>query len=526
MEQAKTRFKVKKSHIYSGLFLIIAFLLFLFVYNYSFVEVSIPTENENQHELQFISNRDGHVTEEVIGSSSKKFLLRRGSYSISVRDDSNSYFGSAMSPGLLRTNTYSAELQPELAREFVAVEPLSCMNFNAETLFSWICNDTIDSGAMHLAGTRTTPPTINRLTGYGGAVINSSFIYDGSLFVLVRSSAESESAEAIHAVYPLTTAGRVDISNGRVLDDLSRNGSYYASEYQDGFLVFDRLGSTVLYYPSPYDNPIEYTVSRPENQELTLQDVATRDDSYVMTYSQPDVPSFVRGSDYLAPQYISDDRPEATEGGSSEIFISKNNSENIRLSFDFAVSQAKLCGDGLLCINRSGTLAIYSFDNSETVLLYEFSDVSQIEFTRGRIIAVLSDGIVSINPSSGVGHYSYSFGSYVFCGIEIIQGSSEFVACVEDHAGKSYGLLFSSANLAGNPIDKIVAKFSESYLVKAISPYKSFIHVLGEYNDPVQRETGFFLDRDNVGSVNQSIQELAVNTGINNDEYQLIFTVD
>lgn len=526
MDNIKNKVTINKSLAYRIVFLCVAVLIVYVVYTYSFVEVSVSEEGTNDYTVRIVHDEDGSTREEDLRSSSKTFLLKRGGYSISVRSDTGSYFANVVSPGFLRTNTYSAELQPELARDFVAIEPLSCMNYGAGTVFSWVCNEVVDSGVMHVAGDRSQPPTTDGLVGYGGTVINSSFLYNNELFVIARSSAESESGEAIHAVYPLTTEGRLDISNGKVLRKLSRSGSYYAREYRDGFLVFNRSGSTVFYYSSPYEEPVELTADLPDDQDLTLQDVSTRGDNYVMAYSQPDIPAFIRGNNYRAPQYVSDDRPENTDSGSSEVFIYGNDSGNYQLDFDFPLSQARLCGDGLLCLNRSGSLVIYSLNDGEANLLHEFSDVSQIETYNDRILAVFSDGIASIDPSLGVGYYSYTLGSYTFCGVEVVSNSSEFIGCIEDQSGKSYALLFSGSNLAGTAIDKVVAELSRSDLTASVSPYKSYVHVLGEYGDPVQREAGFFINRENISTVNQSLRELAESNGLSASDYQLIFTLD
>jgi hypothetical protein len=520
------KFRIKQNHVilFIGVLLVVTGALLF--YNYSFIEITIDSDDSEQKTIVLTNDIGEVVRNQTTDNDSIRLLTPRGNYNVLVQANRGSFFSTAQAPGMLQTRYIDADLQTEKSRKFIGDNPLSCMHYNNDILFSWLCNDIVDLGVTHTPGNQNNPTITNRLYGYGGATFNSSFQHDGKTFALVRSSAESTEAPPIHSVYPLTNEGRLDISNGRVLRDLSSGTTYYGTAYKDGFLIFDRLGYEVFLYESPYQPPEELSLNTPSIEGINLQSISVGDDdSIIMAYSQGTIPEFQRGSQYLAPQYINDDETNRPLINTTEVFIYKDGSVR-NITFDFPVSQARLCGENLVCIGKPGLLEIYDVTTDGPVLKSKISDVLQSEDSPNGLLAVTSDGVALLNPRGGSGFFTYSFEDYEFCGINVRKGEPGYTLCIVDSDAKRYAIYIDETSLTNEPIDKIVSTLNSEEYISTVSVYESFVHILGEYGERMQTPDGYFLDRNRITVVNEDIEGRLIELGFDNAVYDLVFTVD
>lgn len=486
-------------------FLLVVFILF----NYSFLSITV-TGNTSGEEITYkIVNQDSEkVTTKQTNDNNITKLVKKGSYQITVTQDSGGGFSVIKTSGFLQKTSSSIALQPERKREFVGYNPEACMSYRA-VLVSYGCTSLVDSLAVHEPA-RGEQATFTKKNPYKQLGIVEGIIQTnkGPVGLFFEENINHVKQHFLHLYdnnYKPVSTVTASALNG---DDF-----YRIKSIKDGFVIYNRSFTEVFYYSSFDSKPLKVNVSSPDNDDLEPVAFNVNNQGvFAVLFSSAQ----------------STDKRIKTEDIKNTFVITNREGSSRKLSFDgHKVGRFVLCEASYICMLNDDVLEVYEFSEDDLSYKFKVINARSVENFNGMTILTTDSSLLRFNAQEKSASIDYNFGDYESCGVAAAH-ESNYVACVRQQNGRKAALAMQTGEENTDNIDKKALELSKVPEIDILSVYKQKIIIVPDVGDVVYVEELDMFDYDPVArkeaaaAINQRIRDL----DISQENYTIINILD
>jgi hypothetical protein len=488
------------------------------LFSHSYIEIRLGQDATSM--VVLTDQQNGRSAEITAEGAVVRRLVRRGSHEVLVRQADSSYFAIIETRGFLSTTTVKPKFSKEKARKFIGNNPSPCMYVIDGVLLSSACGDRISQLQVHVPAT-ALQPTFSRKSSspFNGFVEGIVQTAEGSV-VVIKAPLVDEDEGPPHGAYLIDVKG--GLSNGVALEALDENTTYKIAKYQDGFIAYSSESADAYYYRNMRAQPETIRLAKPNDTSLRLQNIASRGNVLVSTYSNL---AMSTGNSHDTGEVHSDVVTEIEDKPKSEIVV-QDEAASQHHSFNLAPNHIRLCAANKLCLLDNGVLEVIDIANGKRARSFKVGRVTAIESTESKLLIVRANEILAIDIDSQTGAIDYSFEGYGYCGIYI--SGDPYVVCATNQKRKRVALLINRKADDTDGIDKKINELLEMPDIKDVSIYGNFIHIspnVGEVRP--NPKTGFFeYDNSLVGQANSRISQRIDELGISRSSYTIVNTVE
>ncbi len=488
-----------------GTLAVLALFVIFIVSRLSFIEINITDSSGQKVAYELLNQKDQKSKKAESISGKLKKLVWKGTWEVTARSSEKSYFGIIKTGGFLRTSEVVVSLENESKRQFIGMNPGSCMLYTGNVLISHSCSDTFINTKVHIPATSKQPTYVKTPPLPIGGNIEGIVKTGEGLLALIRSpyAVVSEDGES-HNIYKLSE--NLTSTKSVSLTELDADKSYYISRYREGFIAYDTNFESIYYYPSINATPQIIEPGRPTDSDFGPLQVSTYSDSVVATYSNSIV-----GGDH-------DKKVDPV----AEVFISSNGRESKHFVFEKSYSSSQLCADDKLCLLSDQKLEVYEISGKKPKLLYVITGVQSFASTASGLYIVRDSGVFKFDVGQKAGFMQYSFGDYEYCGIQTTEGG--YVLCLINNRGQKVALYIDDSIKNTDSIDKKVAELSKLPEISNISVYDKYIYIVPNLGPSVYDKSKkiFTYDSKVKKVVNDKVNQQIGIIGFDQANYSLI----
>lgn len=503
-----------KKKIILGSVLLVLFIVLGWISTHGYIEI-VP-ESTNSIDYTLIGPAAGKSTNFKASGSIKK-LIKKGQYQLLAQHAETSYYAITRAGGFLGKTTVNTKLEPEKARKFIGDNPGNCMYYFEPVLATDLCGD-VDGDVyshlnFHIPATAQQPTyTLKKRGSIDGVIEGVITTNQGTLAILRSLNGDGHAGYIVNK--DLSVAKTIQMSG------LDKNKTYSLQPYKEGFIVYDKSLSPILYYASLEAKPLVINVTRPKDNMQQPFAVKTQGDLLITEYS--------------------DDLEDLASASGSEAIIKKpakktnvtivvsNNDQSQEYSFKKRLSSFGLCGAGKMCLlDTKQNLDVYDITDKKPRLLFTTSSVDHLDISKNGL-AVISNahGLLGLNVDTQEGFLQYSFGDYASCAAQVT--AKGYILCVKNNNGKTRALLVDAETNNTDSIDKKITQLSKQPDIKTVSIYDKYLFIspiLGSVSyQPSTKSFGY--DPAVTAGVNGRIKQAVDVAGIDRKTYKVINLFD
>lgn len=486
--------------------LIIVIFSFYWLYDHAYIEVAVTNPIDSSNITYSLAPAGtNNPTQVESPDTTKKILLTRGEYEVFVEQAGHSSFSIQEIGGFLSTTKIEVSIKPENSREFIGNNPGPCMSYDGKTLISSNCSGSLESLQQHQPATKNLPTYTKQFSGDSeGTSIEGMVETNEGRFVLTSSTSPSSSDS--HILFRISD--NLLLGEKFVLSDLKASDSYSIESTGRGFLVYNHKLDHILQYSSAGSKPVE----------LPLMDASSEVFSpYFLTVSNGII--VVAHSERSQDSHFDLDEPKAAEVGSEVILYGSDAPK--RYILEKRYSQVAVCGENKLCGFIDDVVDVIDLSGKNPVKLFSIGQAQTMGVNASGLMVVKENGVLTVNPDTGSGFVSYSFGGYKYCGVDINGGG--YTLCLINEREKKVAVRIKQNKPNKDNIDKKVDNLLDLAAIKDISIYKKHIFITPNYGSFVRNPDtgGFMYDPTTVKDVNKQIKDRLGSSGINRNNYSI-----
>ena len=438
---------------------IIVAALVSWAYNRSSIEVQLS--NTGNTTVSILDQATNKTTKSQSSESKVSQGVKRGTYEVLVTQGDKHYFAVVNTKGFFGKSTVKADLTDEKSRAFVGKDPGRCTKYIAGKLLSYACGAAFSKLYLHAPAQPGVPGFIDKLnTGSTDGQIRG--IIDNpegeGIIALVWvgfSTDEGKTYNFSNYIYYLND--KLEVTQEVELPSLADSRDYFIKPYLEGFLAYSSTYASVFYYKPPYtEDPQGLKLEQPQAKGLKSASFDAKDGS-ILTLSSSD---------------------STAQTKQSEVVLTKDGKSR-HLSFNKALTVARLCGSNKLCALEGKNMRVYDLTEEKLKLLFSVNDVKAFENSSNGLIVVTEDSVYGLDVEKQAGSVEYSFGDYSFRGLRIEK--SGFILSLLDNKNQSVALYLDQTAKNSDSFDKKVASLQKSSDVVSVAAYGTHLFVFPNF---------------------------------------------
>ncbi|MCA1806604.1 MAG: hypothetical protein LC687_01895 [Actinobacteria bacterium] len=476
--------------------LVITVLGFFFGALVFFVSRSGVVSMENQEMDDYsivIRSSDGQVVRSSEkNSGNTKRILPSGKYTVSLYNNSSSFFASVKVGRFLSSTPIEVAPVDLSGATYKASDPAGCAAYDSAYIYSWSCQSRLSSVSYHSKATSSSPSIKRPLlldffenSFMTDDIVASVFNYQGGLFMLSLLEPLGEEVSQVneYAFYQFGSTGQLrDQTEGDFLDFIDKERTYKARSVNEDIVVFDDRGNEVYFLSSPTDNDPRFIGIEPilddNGLELPLYGLRQSEHGVVLLYGNAD--RLDTDNRLLHDsRFIDGELPqeEPFRGYSTVAIASKDAGlQNIH-NLEYTPRQAILCSEKTLCTLENYNLRIYQINGDQLIFKHSIPNVIQLLKTgEGSLDLVSLDGLLSLDIETLTGSYDFVFKEeHEFCGAE--NSDDNTLVCIRDKLTDVSSIVVLQDNESYDGIDRYVSKIGALGGVSTVTAFEDRIYL-------------------------------------------------
>lgn len=486
---------IKNKYLWiTGVVIIVIILLLIinWIINSAFIDISVVNGKSGGYNYSFLNQSSNQSSEVKTNESNIKQLVDSGEYEVLAKQADTSFYAIVKANKFLSSTYLDANLKPENFRSFIGNNPGECMSYVNNVLVSFGCNELLANARVHIPATPSLPTYTITTRGQGPAGYNEGIFEtkEGS-FALSQIPQSSEFGQT-QILYQL--GNNFNNINGFRLTSLNPSTRYNSIPYKNGFIAYNQTFSELQYFPTSKDQSTNIAGVVPDSSNTPIS-LDVRDNTILTSYSK----------DNKTTLYLNTDNQVKTIG------------------VDKHYSNINFCEKKYICMLNDKTLDIYLLDNNQVQYQYSVNNVeSFVNLISGLYIAN-NYGVLKLDIQPRTGYLSYSYGEYKFNGIVPSTSNTSYVLNLTNQNNNKVALLINPNKENTNNIDKKILVLQKDPNIRSLSIYGNFITVVP--NIPRSNQANGQFDPIKVKEINQKIQKLINESGINLDIYKFNSTI-
>lgn len=469
------------------------------------ISYKIVNQSSKNSDIQEFSSRESLITKRV----------KKGSYSILIKQDETSYYKTLNTRPFLGKTKIEATLENENKRYFIGDNPGPCSYYGNELLYSYACGSNFDELNVHKPATIHSPTfTSKTLEETIRFYINGFINLNGSNKLLLSplgGHIHDSSTEA--RLYNIDE--NLSLSSYSSLKDIQSSEDISIKPYQNGFITYNEALDNIKYFESPDSSPKDIPIQNPDPEKLSELELSVNENSIAASFI--DEKAVEENFDSISDDLVDSAEDFKLSKGQTKVLVYRNDSVK-EYSLEHSQQSAQLCGEDRLCALNGSVATIYDISGSKAKRINKIRDVLQIKAINNSLIIVQTDSVLIFDTENNVGKSSYSFGGYSSCGIQ--QATNEgYTLCVTDLNNNRRALFVDINKDNDDSIDKKIINMSlETNLISSISPYKNIIYIVPNLGERIYDENNNIYIYDNARKIkaaediNKKVNEQKIDT--------------
>jgi hypothetical protein len=486
-----------------GLVIFLLIFVAIWIYGHSYIEVVVDNPSQGDVTYELLNQNSAKSSSKNQKETSYKVMIPKGDYDLVVTQAGQSAFAAAHSGGFLKKTTLHLSLSPEKSRQFVGDNPSSCLYYDS-VLYSYDCGGSINSLAEHVPATPILPTFADKKFKSNRASFEAVIKTPSGVYSLMHLIGESE--ESSHVAY--TIGNNFEVAKTTILHELDTEKSYSFYPYENGFIAYDS-DFNVRYFSSAVAPAAKIALDKPNTKNLQPQLLNVSGGSIVANYSNA----------------TSGEQSQASAGKAKNEIVIYSDGKNIHVNMDkHLISDVNLCGNQNLCFTSDNKLWVYDISGQKPKLILKIADVKAFRSAPQGLLAVRSQGVFNINPTSGAGYMEYSFGDYKYCGIQ--NDDTGYTLCLINSKNRKVALHINQSGGNTDSIDKKIAALIKKPEVLNVSAYGKYVFISPSVGDLVYipAKGGYGYDPNSVKTAADKINQEIADLNIDRAAYTIINT--
>lgn len=431
----------------------------LWVYSHAFISVTVSGPSNAPLSYVLINQADGRRSDGVLDKGTFKKLLRTGSYELHVTGSENSYITTLKSGRFLSTTTINGSTSREKKRDFLGYNPAPCMRVLSGILYSYECIDKISNAVIHVPATDALPTyTVKNGLGNEAVIQDINYTKLGTL-LLTGPLYDSDEGDLLSAPVVGVIGSDLSIKVPFSIPDIYPGALTSITPYEEGFLLHaEDLRKT--YYYSSLGSPATL-IEFPGPSQGATRGKITSDGEVLIGY-------------YASDEVADDEEDQITDQIPTDIYVEKNGTVD-SYEIDQTVLNAVPC-EGYICVLTSNRrLTVYRIGAKTLEEVMVLTDINELYSNSGKIEAVNQTGVLTLDPEEKTGSYLYTFGEYVYCGIQ--PAPAGFVLCLIDGSQNKVAAYVANDEPVTFALDKRVVQLQKNPRIDTVSAYRNRVFI-------------------------------------------------